>query len=308
MDAWTEVKIAVSAADVDTAADIAMMVVPYGIYIEDYRDLEQQAKEIAHIDLIDEELLNKDRSKAFVHVYISPEENPLEAVAYLGERLQAAGIAYEIDQNACYKEEWENNWKQYFHTMEIGDRLVIKPKWEDYNNTSGRKVLSIEPGLAFGSGTHETTRLCLETLEPFITTDTTVLDIGCGSGILSIAALLLGAKSATGVDIDPLAVKTARENGLENGFSSPQYEVLCGNLATDVKGKFDVVVANIVADVIILFCKDVGKFLKDGGVFITSGIIDTREQDVLDAFQKYGFAVSARHTKNGWVCFTCERK
>jgi len=308
MDAWTEVKIAVNAADVDTAADIAMMVVPYGIYIEDYRDLEQQAKEIAHIDLIDEDLLKKDRTKAFVHVYISPEENPLEAVAYLGERLQAAGIGYEIDQNACYKEEWENNWKQYFHTMEIGDRLVIKPKWEDYDNQSGRKVLSIEPGLAFGSGTHETTRLCLETLEPYITPDTTVLDIGCGSGILSIAALLLGAKRATGVDIDPLAVKTARENGLENGFSAPQYVVLCGNLATDVKGKFDVVVANIVADVIILFCKDVGRFLNDGGVFITSGIIDTREQDVLDAFRQYGFTVTARHTKNGWVCFTCERK
>ena len=308
MDAWTEVKIAVNAADVDTAADIAMMVVPYGIYIEDYRDLEQQAKEIAHIDLIDEDLLKKDRTKAFVHVYISPEENPLEAVAYLGERLQAAGIGYEIDQNACYKEEWENNWKQYFHTMEIGDRLVIKPKWEDYDNQGGRKVLSIEPGLAFGSGTHETTRLCLETLEPYITPDTTVLDIGCGSGILSIAALLLGAKRATGVDIDPLAVKTARENGLENGFSAPQYEVLCGNLATDVKGKFDVVVANIVADVIILFCKDVGRFLNDGAVFITSGIIDTREQDVLDAFGQYGFTVTARHTKNGWVCFTCERK
>ncbi len=308
MDAWTEVKIAVNAADVDTAADIAMMVVPYGIYIEDYRDLEQQAKEIAHIDLIDEDLLKKDRTKALVHVYISPEENPLEAVAYLGERLQAAGIGYEIDQNACYKEEWENNWKQYFHTMEIGDRLVIKPKWEDYDNQGGRKVLSIEPGLAFGSGTHETTRLCLETLEPYITPDTTVLDIGCGSGILSIAALLLGAKHATGVDIDPLAVKTARENGLENGFSAPQYEVLCGNLATDVKGKFDVVVANIVADVIILFCKDVGRFLNDGGVFITSGIIDTREQDVLDVFRQYGFTVTARHTKNGWVCFTCERK
>ena len=308
MDAWTEVKIAVNAADVDTAADIAMMVVPYGIYIEDYRDLEQQAREIAHIDLIDEDLLKKDRTKAFVHVYISPEENPLEAVAYLGERLQAAGIGYEIDQNACYKEEWENNWKQYFHTMEIGDRLVIKPKWEDYDNQSGRKVLSIEPGLAFGSGTHETTKLCLETLEPYITPDTTVLDIGCGSGILSIAALLLGAKRATGVDIDPLAVKTARENGLENGFSAPQYEVLCGNLATDVKGKFDVVVANIVVDVIILFCKDVGRFLNDGGVFITSGIIDTREQDVLDAFRQYGFTVTARHTKNGWVCFTCERK
>lgn len=306
MDAWTEVKIAVNADDVDVAADIAMMVVPYGIYIEDYRDLEQQAWEIARIDLIDEALLQKDRSKAFVHVYISPEESPLEAVAYLRERLTAAGIQHEIDQSACIKEEWENNWKQYFHTMEIGDRLVIKPKWEVYDNKDNKTVLSIEPGLAFGSGTHETTRLCLETLEPYITPETTVLDIGCGSGILSIAALLLGAKQATAVDIDALAVKTARENGLENGFTETTYQVYCGNLADRVTGKFDVVVANIVADVIILFCKDVARFLNDGGVFITSGIIDTRESDVLKAFAQYGFKVRARHTKNGWVCFECE--
>lgn len=306
MNAWTEVKIAVAAKDVDVAADIAMMVVPYGIYIEDYRDLEQQAWEVARIDLIDEDLLSKDRTRAFVHVYISPEESPAEAVAYLRERLTAAGITHEIDLSDCVKEEWENNWKQYFHTMEIGKRLVIKPKWEAYDNQEGKTVLSIEPGLAFGSGTHETTRLCLETLEPYITPETTVLDIGCGSGILSVAALLLGAKRAVGVDIDPLAVKTARENGAENGFGEPEYTVYCGNLADKVTGKFDVVVANIVADVIILFCKDVARFLNDGGVFITSGIIDTREQDVLDAFRQYGFSVKARHSENGWVCFECE--
>lgn len=306
MNAWTEVKIAVAARDVDTAADIAMMAVPYGIYIEDYRDLEQQAREIAHIDLIDEALLQKDRSKAFVHLYISPEESPAEAVAYLRERLTAAGIAHEIDLSDCVKEEWENNWKQYFHTMEIGSRLVIRPKWESYDNAAGKTVLSIEPGLAFGSGTHETTRLCLQTLEPYIRPGTTVLDIGCGSGILSVAALLLGAARAVGVDIDPLAVKTARENGAENGFFEPQYTVYCGNLADMVSGKFDVVVANIVADVIILFCSDVGRFLNAGGVFITSGIIDTREQDVLDAFARCGFGVTSRRSENGWVCFTCE--
>ncbi len=306
MNAWTEVKIAVPAKDVDTAGDIAMMVVPYGIYFEDYRDLEQQAWEVARIDLIDEALLQKDRSKAFVHVYISPEESPAEAVAYLRERLTAAGIAHEIDLSDCVKEEWENNWKQYFHTMEIGKRLAIKPKWEAYDNPDGKTVLSIEPGLAFGSGTHETTRLCLQTLEPYITSETSVLDIGCGSGILSVAALLLGAKRAVGVDIDPLAVKTARENGAENGFTEPAYTVYCGNLADKVQGKFDVVVANIVADVIILFCRDVGRYLNDGGVFITSGIIDTREQDVLAAFRKHGFSVRARHCENGWVCFECE--
>ena len=257
MSEWTEVKIGVKADDVEKAGDIATMVVPYGIYIEDYRDLEEQAWEIAHIDLIDEELLKKDRSRAFVHVYISQEENPLEAVAFLRERLSAEGIENEIETNECRKEEWENNWKQYFHAMPVGKKLLIRPLWEEAD-PQGRAVLSIEPGLAFGSGTHETTRLCLEALENYVTEETTVLDVGCGSGILSIASLLLGAKKAVGVDIDALAVKTAKENGEVNGFSEPKYTVLEGNLTDKVSGKFDVVVANIVADVIRMFCKDVG--------------------------------------------------
>lgn len=306
MSEWTEVKISVNADDVDKAGDIATMVVPYGIYIEDYRDLEEQAWEIAHIDLIDEDLLKKDRTKAFVHVYISPEENPLEAVAFLRERLSAEGIKNEIETNECRKEEWENNWKQYFHAMPVGKKLLIRPLWEDAD-PQGRTVLSIEPGLAFGSGTHETTRLCLEALEKYIDKDTAVLDVGCGSGILSIASLLLGAKRAVGVDIDALAVKTAKENGEVNGFKEPEYTVLEGNLTDKVSGKFDVVVANIVADVIVMFCKDVGTFMKEGAVFITSGIIDTKEQVVLDAFKKYGFKVKARHSDKGWVCFETEK-
>lgn len=308
MSDWTEVKISVNADDIEKAGDIASMVVPYGIYIEDYRDLEAQAWEIAHIDLIDEELLNKNRSKAIVHVYISPEENPAEAVAFLSERYKAEGIENEIILNECKNEDWENNWKQYFHPIPVGEKLLIRPTWEDEYEAGERKVLNIEPGLAFGTGTHETTRLCLETLEKHISEETTVLDIGCGSGILSIAALLLGAKEVTGVDIDALAVKTALENGEANGFFPPKYNILQGNLTDKVSGKFDVVVANIVADVIILFCKDVASFMKDGAVFITSGIIDTREQDVIDAFGKYGFKIEARHTEGGWVCFECSKK
>lgn len=305
MSDWIEVKISVNAEDVDKAGDIASMVVPYGIYIEDYRDLEKEAWEIAHIDLIDEDLLKKDRSKAIVHVYISPEENPNEAVAFLRERYTAEGIENEIILNQCKNEDWENNWKQYFHPIPIGEKLLIRPTWEDEFEANGRKVLNIEPGLAFGTGTHETTRLCLETLEKHISEGKTVLDIGCGSGILSIASLLLGAERAVGVDIDALAVKTAIENGEVNNFRQPEYTVLQGNLTDKVSGKFDIVVANIVADVIIMFCKDVASFMKDDALFITSGIIDTREQDVIDAFAKYGFEIKARHTKSGWVCFEC---
>lgn len=305
---WTEVKINVNTKDVDKAGDIAQMVVPYGIYIEDYSDLEEAAWEIAHIDLIDEDLLQKDRNKAVVHIYISPEESPAEAVAFLSERYNAEGIEHEIDLSICRNQDWENNWKAYFKPLPVGDKLLIRPVWEDEYDADGRIVLDIEPGLAFGNGGHDTTRLCLETLEKHINPDVELLDIGCGSGILGIAGLLLGAKSATGVDIDALAVKTAKENGTINGFEEPKFTVFEGNLTDKVTGKYDVVVANIVADIIVMFTENVGQFLKDDGVYITSGIIDTREQDVLDAFEKYGFEIIGRHESCGWLCFETKLK
>lgn len=305
---WTEVKIHIDSKDVETAGNIAQMVVPYGIYIEDYSDLEQAAWEIAHIDLIDEDLLKKDRNKATIHIYISPEESPAEAVAFLSERYNAEGIKHEIDLSVCRNQDWENNWKEYFKPMPVGQKLLIRPVWDNDYDPQGRTVLDIEPGLAFGSGGHDTTRLCLETLENHITPNTELLDIGCGSGILGIAGLLLGAKSAMGVDIDELAVKTARENGEMNGFTEPKYTVFQGNLTDKVSGKYDVVVANIVADIIVMFTKDVGRLLKDDGIYITSGIIDTREQDVLDAFEKYGFEVVGRHESCGWLCFETRLK
>lgn len=300
---WTEIIITVSAAQLDAAGDIAHMTVPYGIYIEDYRTLEAETRQIAHVDLIDEALLNKDRSKGLIHIYISPEETPAEAVAFLTQRYTAENIEYEIETKLCKNEDWENNWKAFFKPMPIGKRLLICPVWENVDDAHGRIVFSIEPGLAFGNGGHESTRLCLEAMEPHVRKDSTVLDIGCGSGILSVAALLLGAKSAVGVDIDKLAVKTAQENGRLNGFEEPRYTVFNGNLADRVNGKFDLVVSNIVADVIILFCKDVQKYLNPGGIFIASGIIDLREDDVLATFNKYGFKVIKRHESGGWLCF-----
>lgn len=204
--------------------------------------------------------------------------------------------------------DWENNWKQYFHPIKIGKRLLIRPTWEDEYDAEGRAVLHLEPGLAFGTGSHETTRLCLEALEKNIKGGEKVLDVGCGSGILAIASLLLGAESATGVDIDELAVKTAEENGKMNGFGSDRLTFIHGDLADKVSGKFDIVVANIVADVIIMFCKTVPDFMADNAVFITSGIIDIREQEVVDAFAENGFEIIARHADGGWRCFECRRK
>ena len=304
---WTEVRIRVPAADTDMAADIANMVVPYGLYIEDYSDLEEGAREIAHSDLIDEELLAKDRGTSLLHIYISPEENPAEAVAFLRERLAASGIGCEVDTQAVREEDWANNWKQYFKPLPIGEKLLIRPTWEPAAETAGRAVLSIDPGMAFGTGGHDTTRLVLEALERAIRPGAAMLDVGCGSGILSIASLLLGAEKAVGVDIDALAVKTALENGEENGFTPPRYTILQGDLVETVEGQYDVVAANIVADAIIALTPSIPRFLKPGGVYIVSGIIDTREADVLPVLEVNGFTVTERLEHRGWLCFVLRR-
>ncbi len=303
MDSWTEIKIEIDADNIDLASDIAQMTVPYGIYIEDYRTLEEEAMEIAHIDLIDEDLLAKDRTKGYVHIYLEPEMNPAEAVAFLTERYTAAGIRFEVETLVCKREDWQNNWKQFFKPMPVGNKLLIRPTWEDEYDAGDRHVLHLEPGLAFGTGSHDTTRLCLETLETYIHGGESVLDLGCGSGILALSALLFGASTAEGVDIDDIAVKTAIENGETNGFTEPQYKIHCGDMTEKVTGKFDVVVANIVADVIILFCQNARQFMKDDAVFIVSGIIDTREDDVLKAFEDNGFKVEKRIESKGWLCF-----
>lgn len=307
-DQWNEIKITVPAEQADTAAAITNMTVPYGIYIEDYSALEQETLEIAHIDLIDQELLQKDRTKAVIHVYINPCENPHEAVSFIEARLQAEGIAYSVSVGTCVQEDWINNWKQYFHPMPVGNRLLIRPLWIDDYDAQGRKVLNIEPGLAFGTGSHPTTRLCLETMEEYVKGGEAVLDIGCGSGILSIAALLLGAKSACGVDIDPLAVKTALQNAAENGFEPPQFTALEGDLSERVTGQYDVIFANIVADIVMRLNTQVTPFLKDGGVYITGGIIDSREPEVLASFAENGFTVLERREADGWLVFVCQKE
>lgn len=304
---WTEIAITVATADIDMAGDIANMVVPYGIYIEDYSALEEETMQIAHVDLIEESLLDRDRTKGIIHVYINPEENPMESVGYITERLDALGIKHEIKVDECRVEDWQNNWKQYFYPMPIGEKLLIRPVWIDDFDADGRKVLNIEPGLAFGTGSHPTTKLCLETLEKYVDENTDVLDIGCGSGILSIACLLLGANSAFGVDIDSLAVKTAKMNALENGFEAPKFDVVEGNLSDKVTGKYNLVVANIVADIICQFNTEVGNFLTDDGIYITGGIIDTREDDVLYSFSQNGFEVIERYENNGWLVFALRK-
>ncbi|MBR1483598.1 MAG: 50S ribosomal protein L11 methyltransferase [Ruminococcus sp.] len=306
MNTWTEIKIAVGAQDIDKASDIANVVVPYGIYIEDYTNLEQTVEDIAHINLIDEELLQKDRSRAFVHIYLEPDVSPAEAVAFLSARYTAEGIAHDIELLPCAEEDWRNNWKQYFKPLPVGKRLMIVPSWYENVETQGRTALEIDPGLAFGTGSHETTRLCLELCEKYMRSGDDVLDVGCGSGILGIAALLLGASRAVGVDIDATAVRTAAENAACNGVDD-RFTAICGSFTEKVEGKFDIVLANIVADAIIFLSKGVRDFMKDDAVYIMSGIIDTRADEVRAEVSRY-FNIIEEHRDGGWVCFAAKIK
>lgn len=303
---WTEICVEVPAADIDSAAAIANMTVPYGIYIEDYSDLEREVLEIARIDLIDEQLLKADRDKAKIHIYIDPEDNIDEAVSFLKERLNASDIAYTIDLSNVREDDWLNNWRKYFKPMPVGERLLINPSWYTDTDPEGRAVLNIDPGLAFGTGKHETTRLCMEALERYVNKGAKVLDVGCGSGILGIAAVLLGADSAFGVDIDETAVRTANENARINGVGD-SFTAIAGDLVDKVTEKYDIVVANIVADAIIALSASVPRFMTDDAVYIVSGIIDARADDVKNAV-KDSFDIVEENTLGGWYCFVLRQK
>lgn len=304
---WTEVIAEIDARDIESAENIAQMTVPYGIYTEDYSNLEQEVLEIAKIDLIDEELLKKDRTKGKIHIYISPKENPSEAVSFLKERFDAENIKYSISVNdKCDVESCLENWKKYFSPIKVGKKILIRPVWRDDFDAGDRKVLNIDPGLAFGTGTHETTRLCLEALEKYVHDGTAMLDVGCGSGILSVAGLILGAKSAVGIDIDALAVKASLQNARLNGVDD-RYTAVQGNLADKVSGTFDVITANIVADAIIMLSKDIEKLMDENTVYIMSGIVDSRLDDVISSLPE-SLKIIEQSEEKGWICLTAMKK
>ncbi len=300
---WTEITATVPSDKTDEAAAIANMTVPYGIYIEDYTNLESDAEEIAHIDLIDDELINKDRTHSVIHMYIAESDNSVEAMSYLKERFNACGISNEVKCAVVDDSDWSENWKKYFKAFEIGEKLAVCPSWEKYDNRENRKVISLDPGAAFGTGSHATTSLCLEVLERNVTPQKTVLDIGTGSGILAIAACLLGAKSAVGVDIDEQSVKTAVSNAAINNVDSKvRFEV--DDLAEKISGKYDIVCANIVADVVIRLFAGVKNYISEGGILIVSGIIDMRALDVEKAALEHGFVITESLTREEWHAYT----
>ena len=274
-------------------------------------------------DYVDEDLEKEMQGKSRVTFYLQADE---EGFAKMGEvrialenlkkTAQACGTLL-MTMDSLQDADWENNWKQYYKPMEIGERLLVIPQWEQEDPKvrkaleGGRVPLILEPGLTFGTGSHATTRLCLTALEQAVQGGEKVLDLGCGSGILSIAALKLGAASALAVDIDDKCLDVAHENAAMNGIGRDTYTVKVGDILSDetlraeIGGGYDVVLANIVADVIIGLGPMVRSLLRENGVFLCSGIIDTRAEEVADKLRQAGLEILDTRSSEGWYAYTC---
>ena len=301
---WTDIRLTVSKTDAEAAEAVATMIAEGGIYIEDYSDIEEQVEQIAHVDLIEQELLDKPRDTVIIHMYLEPGASPVETLALIAARMEASGIPYTSETEGVEQEDWQNGWRKYYHPMDVGQRLAIVPSWQDYD--TDRVKLILDPGLAFGTGGHETTNLCLEVLDERVKGGERVLDIGTGSGILAIAALKLGAAVTEGVDIDPVAIRTAGENAALNGVAD-KLTVLVGDLSDKASGKYDIITANIVANAIMSLAPAVPGLMADDAVFIASGIIDSRKDEVIAALEAAGLAVLEVKEKRGWECIVCKK-
>ena len=277
-----------------------MSMISNSIMTEDYSDIERDLDGV-YGDLIDEELLSRDRTTCKVSAFIAESANPAESVAFAEARFAELGIKAEMSVTGVSEEDWADSWKKYYKPIKTGRKVVIVPVWEKYDPAEGEVTVLMDPGMAFGTGTHETTRLCAAMIEDFVSEKSRVLDVGCGSGILAICAAKLGAPEAFACDIDPASIKVARENVALN--NTPQVECAVSDLLNAVpEKKYDLILANIVADIIIRLAPDAPRYLAKGGTMIVSGIITERADEVRDALRKNGFAVVKDATENGWYC------
>ena len=301
---WTQLKVTCPIERLDQVTAV-MSMLDNGLMIEDYSDIEESGFNAVYGELIDEELLNADRSKAAVSIYIPEVKNYNEYVLFIKERFMMLGVPYEYELIGIDEEDWANSWKQYYKPIRIGNHVVIVPEWEDYDADTDDVIIRMDPGMAFGTGTHETTRLCALLIERYMVADSQVLDVGTGSGILAVTASKLGAKSVFACDIDPAAIKVARENIVLNEVGNVTCEV--SDLLKNVTGVYDFISANIVADIIIRMAPDAGKYLKKNGILITSGIINTQADEVKRVLESYGFAVIDTVTENDWVAYAFKK-
>lgn len=322
---WIEVTIYTSSAGIEPVLGRLLQLGVTGAQIEDEQEFNDfLANNKQYWDYVDEELREKMAGETRVKIYVSDNaagRETLLAVRGGMERLRELSTQSEFGRLAIElanrsEEDWANNWKQYFKPLPVGKRILIRPEWEPVPaDTQGRVVFTINPGMSFGTGAHETTRLCLAAAEQHVREGSRVLDLGCGSGILSVVALLLGAGKAAAVDIDPNAAEIALQNARLNGVDvdGGRYAAFAGDVLSDdalrekiAREPFDVVFANIVADVVIALTPAVPAWLAPDGVLIASGIIDDRRDEVAAALAAQGFSIVSEQEEKGWVCFCCK--
>ncbi len=314
---WLELKIDTSPSGLDAVTELLEQQGVTGVMIDDEADFKEFLEHNRQYwDYVDEALLREKTGVSRVTFYLERNEAALDVIARVRmamsdlkkARPECGPLLLTIDNVA--DADWENNWKRFYKPMEIGERLLVVPQWEEARD-DGRVKLVLNPGLTFGTGSHATTRLCLQALDKYIRGGEKILDLGCGSGILSIAALVLGAKEAFACDIDEKCVDVAYENAALNGVGRDRYTVRWGDVLTDKAlqaefgGGYDMVVANIVADVIMGLSDKVRPFLKEGGLFLCSGIIDDRAEEVFTKLRADGWTVIEQHDSEDWYSFLC---
>jgi len=303
---WIEVRIMTSTEGVEILCGVIYDTEVLGVYIEDRNDLGNNDEK--NWDYLDESLF-PIKEGAVLKAYYKQSDKFLSYYNRLRDTLDSLD-EYNIPKgegsitfSKVYEEDWENNWKKYFKPIKITDKLVIKPLWEDYTPKENEIILNIDPGMAFGTGTHETTRMCLELTQKYLMEDMRVFDIGTGSGILAIAASLFGAKEVIGVDIDPVAVDSAKKNVSYNDLNN--IEILHGNFLEITEGKAHMVIANIIADAIIFILNQVKNILNSGGIFISSGILLEHADRVKKELLNEGYKLIEEKQMGEWIALVC---
>ncbi len=314
---WIKLSISTTTEGIEAVCAVLMEQGIQGVEIDDSTDFHNFLENNRDKwDYVDEDLLKAHESGSYVSFYVTDDADGKETLALVKSalmnlKLQDVNSEYgtlELSGTNMKEEDWSEKWKQYFKPLNVGDKILILPEWETIDKPTDRTVFTVNPGMSFGTGAHHTTQLCIKAMEKHLENGMTVLDLGCGSGILSIISLLLGAEHATAVDIDEQAVKIAVENAEKNNVDLSKYRTMAGNVTCDKElftkiadRKYDIVLANIVADVIIGIRDIVPDFLKDNGIFITSGIIEERLPDVLKVYDNSTLTQVAKEHQGGWV-------
>ncbi len=300
---WTEITIKTTTEAVEAVTNILYDMNVGGVSIEDPKDFKFQKKNEYDWDFVEEEIFNSGYDGVIIKTYITEERDVTDDINIIKERINALkGFGIDIgdaivELSEVDEQDWANEWKNYYKPTKIGEKIVVKPTWEEYEKKEDDLIVELDPGMAFGTGTHETTTMCIQQLEKYVNENSKVFDIGCGSGILAISAAKLGAKDVLAVDLDEVAVKVSKENVSLNNVD---VKVMHGNLMEVVNDKADIVVANIIADIIKILAKDIKNFMKEDAIFISSGIIHKKVDEVKNSLEENGLEIVEIQTLGEW--------